>query len=157
MIKTGIGYDIHKLARGKKLFIGGVEVKSDFGSIGHSDGDVLIHAIVDSLLGASTLGDIGQFFPSEDVKWKDIHSLYFLEVVEKKIKSSGYKINHIDSVVILERPRLSDYIIKMRTNISSTLKIDISQISVKATTSDHLDSVGRSESIAAHAISTLEN
>ena len=156
MIKTGIGYDIHKLARGKKLFVGGVEVKSDFGSIGHSDGDALIHAIVDSLLGASTLGDIGQFFPSEDVKWKDIHSLYFLEVVEKKIKSSGYKINHIDSVVILEKPRLSDYIIKMRTNISSTLKIDISQISVKATTADYLDSVGRNEAIAAQAIATIE-
>tara|TARA_B110000438_G_scaffold5537_1_gene5519 strand:- start:785 stop:1258 length:474 start_codon:yes stop_codon:yes gene_type:complete len=156
MIKTGIGYDIHKLARGKKLFVGGVEVKSDFGSIGHSDGDALIHAIVDSLLGASTLGDIGQFFPSEDVKWKDIHSLYFLEVVEKKIKSSGYKINHIDSVVILEKPRLSDYIIKMRTNISSTLKIDISQISVKATTADYLDSVGKNEAIAAQAIATIE-
>ena len=156
MIKTGIGYDMHKLARGKKLFVGGVEVKSDFGSIGHSDGDALIHAIVDSLLGASTLGDIGQFFPSEDVKWKDIHSLYFLEVVEKKIKSSGYKINHIDSVVILEKPRLSDYIIKMRTNISSTLKIDISQISVKATTADYLDSVGKNEAIAAQAIATIE-
>ena len=156
MIKTGVGYDIHKLARGKKLFVGGVEVKSDFGSIGHSDGDALIHAIVDSLLGASTLGDIGQFFPSEDVKWKDIHSLYFLEVVEKKIKSSGYKINHIDSVVILEKPRLSDYIIKMRTNISSTLKIDISQISVKATTADYLDSVGKNEAIAAQAIATIE-
>ena len=156
MIKTGLGYDIHKLARGKKLFVGGVEVKSDFGSIGHSDGDALIHAIVDSLLGASTLGDIGQFFPSEDVKWKDIHSLYFLEVVEKKIKSSGYKINHIDSVVILEKPRLSDYIIKMRTNISSTLKIDISQISVKATTADYLDSVGKNEAIAAQAIATIE-
>lgn len=156
MIKTGIGYDIHKLASGKKLFVGGVEVKSDFGSIGHSDGDALIHAIVDSLLGASTLGDIGQFFPSEDVKWKDIHSLYFLEVVEKKIKSSGYKINHIDSVVILEKPRLSDYIIKMRTNISSTLKIDISQISVKATTADYLDSVGKNEAIAAQAIATIE-
>jgi 2-C-methyl-D-erythritol 2,4-cyclodiphosphate synthase len=156
MIKTGIGYDIHKLARGKKLFVGGVEVKCDFGSIGHSDGDALIHAIVDSLLGASTLGDIGQFFPSEDVKWKDIHSLYFLEVVEKKIKSSGYKINHIDSVVILEKPRLSDYIIKMRTNISSTLKIDISQISVKATTADYLDSVGKNEAIAAQAIATIE-
>ena len=156
MIKTGIGYDMHKLARGKKLFVGGVEVKSDFGSIGHSDGDALIHAIVDSLLGASTLGDIGQFFPSEDVKWKDIHSLYFLEVVEKKIKSSGYKINHIDSVVILEKPRLSDYIIKMRTNISSTLKIDVSQISVKATTADYLDSVGKNEAIAAQAIATIE-
>ena len=156
MIKTGIGYDIHKLASGKKLFVGGVEVKSDFGSIGHSDGDALIHAIVDSLLGASTLGDIGQFFPSEHIKWKDIHSLYFLEVVEKKIKSSGYKINHIDSVVILEKPRLSDYIIKMRTNISSTLKIDISQISVKATTADYLDSVGKNEAIAAQAIATIE-
>jgi|TARA_B100000929_G_C15189862_1_gene311856 2-C-methyl-D-erythritol 2,4-cyclodiphosphate synthase len=157
MIKTGIGYDIHKLASGNKLIVGGVEIKSDFGSIGHSDGDVLIHAIVDSLLGASSLGDIGQFFPSDDSKWKDIYSLYFLEVVEKKLQLSGYRINHIDSVVILEKPQLSNYITKMRTNISNTLKIDISQISVKATTADYLDSVGKNEAIAAQAITTLEN
>ena len=157
MIKTGIGYDIHKLASGNKLIVGGVEIKSDFGSIGHSDGDVLIHAIVDSLLGASSLGDIGQFFPSDDPKWKDIYSLYFLEVVEKKLQLSGYRINHIDSVVILEKPQLSNYITKMRTNISNTLKIDISQISVKATTADYLDSVGKNEAIAAQAITTLEN
>ena len=156
MIKTGIGYDIHKLALGKKLIVGGVEIKSDYGSIGHSDGDVLIHAIVDSLLGASSLGDIGQFFPSDDPKWKDIYSLYFLEVVEKKLQSSGYRINHIDSVVILENPKLLNYITKMRTHISNTLKIDISQISVKATTADYLDSIGKNEAIAAHAIATLE-
>ena len=157
MIKSGIGYDIHKLALGEKLIIGGVDIKSKFGSIGHSDGDVLIHAIVDSLLGASSLGDIGQFFPSEDEKWKDKNSLFFLEFVEKKLESSDYKINHIDSVIVLEKPKLSNYITQMRTNISNKLNIDISQISVKAKTADHLDSVGRSESIAAHAISTLEN
>ena len=157
MIKTGIGYDIHKLALGEKLIIGAVDINSEFGSIGHSDGAVLIHAIVDSLLGASSLGDIGQFFPSEDEKWKNINSLFFLEFVEKKLKSSDYKINHIDSVIVLEKPKLSNYIIQMRTNISNTLDIDLSQISIKATTADFLDSVGRNEAIAAHAISTLEN
>ena len=91
MIKSGIGYDIHKLALGEKLIIGGVKIKSELGSIGHSDGDVLIHAIVDSLLGALALGDIGQFFPSDDQKWKDKNSLFFLEFVNKKIHSSGYK------------------------------------------------------------------
>ena len=157
MIKSGIGYDIHKLALGEKLIIGGVKIKSELGSIGHSDGDVLIHAIVDSLLGALALGDIGQFFPSDDQKWKDKNSLFFLEFVSQKLESSDYKINHIDSIIVLEKPKLSNYINQMRTNISNKLNIDISQISVKATTADHLDSVGRSESIAAHAISTLEN
>ena len=157
MIKSGIGYDIHKLALGEKLIIGGVKIKSELGSIGHSDGDVLIHAIVDSLLGALALGDIGQFFPSDDKKWKDKNSLFFLEFVKKQIDSSGYKINHIDSIIVLEKPKLSNYITQMRTNISNKLNIDISQISVKATTADHLDSIGRGESIAAHAISTLEN
>ena len=157
MIKTGIGYDIHKLALGKKLSVGGVEIKSEFGSVGHSDGDVLIHAIVDSVLGALSMGDIGQLFPSDDEKWKNIHSLFFLEVVGKKLKSSDYKINHIDSVVILEKPKLSNYIPEMRTNISDTLKIDISQISIKATTADYQDSIGKNEAIAAQAIATLEN
>jgi len=157
MIKTGIGYDIHKLALGKKLKVGGVEIKSEFGSVGHSDGDVLIHAIVDSLLGASSLGDIGQLFPSDDEEWKDINSLFFLEVVGKKLRSSAFKINHIDSVIVLEKPKLSNYINEMRTNMSNKLKIDISQISVKATTADYLDSIGKNEAIAAHAIATLEN
>ena len=157
MIKTGIGYDIHKLALGKKLRVGGVEIKSEFGSVGDSDGDVLIHAIVDSLLGASSLGDIGQFFPSDDEEWKDINSLFFLEVVGKKLRSSAFKINHIDSVIVLEKPKLSNYINEMRTNMSNKLKIDISQISVKATTADYLDSIGKNEAIAAHAIATLEN
>ena len=105
MIKSGIGYDIHKLALGEKLIIGGVDIKSDLGSIGHSDGDVLIHAIVDSLLGASSLGDIGFFFPSEDEKWKDKNSLFFLEFVSQKLESSDYKINHIDSIIVLEKPK----------------------------------------------------
>ena len=157
MIKTGIGYDIHKLALGKKLRVGGVEIKSEFGSGGHSDGEVLIHAIVDSLLGASSLGDIGQFFPSDDEEWKDINSLFFLEVVGKKLRSSAFKINHIDSVIVLEKPKLSNYINEMRTNMSNKLKIDISQISIKATTADYLDSIGKNEAIAAHAIATLEN
>lgn len=157
MIKTGIGYDVHKLAMGRKLVIGGLEIPSEFGSIGHSDGDVLLHAIVDSMLGGSSLGDIGQHFSSEDNKWKDMDSMIFLENVTKKVKSAGFRINHIDSVIILQEPKLSEHIITMRSNIANTIKIDKSQISIKATTTDHIGNIGKGKAIAAQAITTLEN
>jgi len=157
MIKTGIGYDVHKLAMGRKLVIGGLEIPSEFGSIGHSDGDVLLHAIVDSMLGGSSLGDIGQHFSSEDNKWKDMDSMIFLENVTEKVKSAGFRINHIDSVIILQEPKLSGYIIKMRSNIANTIKIDKSQISIKATTTDHIGNIGKGNAIAAQAITTIEN
>ena len=157
MIKTGIGYDVHKLARGKKLVIGGLEIPSKFGSVGHSDGDVLLHAMVDSMLGGSSLGDIGQLFSSEDDKWKNASSMIFLENVSEKVKSAGFRINHIDSVVILQKPNLSQYIITMRSNIANTIKIDKSQISIKATTTDYIGDIGKGNAIAAQAITTLEN
>ena len=157
MIKTGIGYDIHKLAMGRKLVIGGLEIPSEFGSIGYSDGDVLLLAIVDSMLGGSSLGDIGQHFSSEDIKWKDMDSMIFLENVTKKVKSAGFRINHIDSVIILQEPKLSEHIITMRSNIANTIKIDKSQISIKATTTDYIGNIGKGNAIAAQAITTLEN
>jgi len=157
MIKTGIGYDVHKLAMGRKLVIGGLEIPSEFGSVGHSDGDVLLHAIVDSMLGGSSLGDIGQHFSSEDNKWKDMDSMIFLENVTKKVKSAGFRINHIDSVIVLQEPKLSEHIITMRSNIANTIKIDKSQISIKATTTDYIGNIGKGNAIASQAITTLEN
>ena len=157
MIKTGIGYDVHKLAMGRKLVIGGLEIPSEFGSVGHSDGDVLLHAIVDSMLGGSSLGDIGQLFSSDDNKWKDMNSMIFLENVTEKVKSAGFRINHIDSVIILQEPKLSGHIITMRSNIANTIKIDKSQISIKATTTDYIGNIGKGNAIAAQAITTLEN
>jgi len=157
MIKTGIGYDVHKLDLDSKLILGGVEIPSEFGSVGYSDGDVLIHAIVDSILGASSLGDIGQLFSSSDSKWKNANSMIFLQLTVEKVQLAGFKINHIDSVIILQEPKLSAYINKMRSNISDIIKVDISQISIKATTTDYMGYIGKGKAIAAQAIATLDN
>ena len=157
MIKTGIGYDVHKLDLDSKLILGGVEIPSEFGSVGYSDGDVLIHAIVDSILGASSLGDIGQLFSTSDSKWKNANSMIFLQLTVEKVQLAGFKINHIDSVIILQEPKLSAYINKMRSNISDIIKIDISQISIKATTTDYMGYIGKGKAIAAQAIATLDN
>ena len=157
MIKTGIGYDVHKLDLDSKLILGGVEIPSEFGSVGYSDGDVLIHAIVDSILGASSLGDIGQLFSSSDSKWKNANSMIFLQLTVEKVQLAGFKINHIDSVIILQEPKLSAYINKMRYNISETINVDISQISIKATTTDYMGYIGKGKAIAAQAIATLDN
>ena len=157
MIKTGIGYDVHKLDLDSKLILGGVEIPSEFGSVGYSDGDVLIHAIVDSILGACSLGDIGQHFSSSDSKWKNANSMIFLQLTVEKVQLAGFKINHIDSVIILQEPKLSVYINKMRSNISDTIKVDMSQISIKATTTDYMGYIGKGKAIAAQAIATLDN
>ena len=157
MIKTGIGYDVHKLDLDSKLILGGVEIPSEFGSVGYSDGDVLIHAIVDSILGACSLGDIGQLFSSSDSKWKNANSMIFLQLTVEKVQLAGFKINHIDSVIILQEPKLSAYINKMRSNISDTIKVDMSQISIKATTTDYMGYIGKGKAIAAQAIATLDN
>ena len=110
MIKTGIGYDVHQLAEGEKLILGGVEIPSEVGAVGHSDGDALLHAIVDALLGAAALGDIGQFFPSEDDQWKGADSLHFLIVAGENVRNAGFEINHIDSIIILQKPKLVGFI-----------------------------------------------
>ena len=110
MIKTGIGYDVHQLSEGEKLILGGVVIPSEIGAIGHSDGDALIHSIVDALLGAANLGDIGQLFPSEDDQWKDVDSLHFLNIVGEKVRGEEFEINHIDSIIVLQKPKLSGFI-----------------------------------------------
>ena len=142
MIKVGIGYDIHRLKEGKELFIGGTKIPSEFGSEGHSDGDALIHAIVDGLLGAAGLGDIGKYFPSDDDRWEGAASRLFLSDVHGKIKSAGYQINNIDSTIILAKPRLAQYTSDIINNLAKILEIDRSKLSVKATTTDGLGFIG---------------
>ena len=156
MVKTGIGFDAHQLKKGEKLVIGCVKIESPVGSVGHSDGDVLTHAIIDAILGAASLGDIGKFFPSEDIKWKNMDSSIFLSTIKKKLLKTSFIISHIDSVVILQQPKLKDYIDEMRKNISSILDIDIAQISIKATTTDYLGYIGKGKGIAAQSVVTLE-
>ena len=155
MIRTGIGYDVHQLAKGELLTIGGVDIPSSFGSVGHSDGDALIHAVVDALLGASALGDIGQFFPSNDDTWKGAPSSYFLADAVKRIREAGFEINNIDATIILQKPKLEEYIPQMKYNLAYSMQIDESKVSIKATTTDHLGFVGDSSGWAVQAITTL--
>ena len=156
MIKTGIGYDVHQLAEGEKLILGGVEIPSEVGAVGHSDGDALFHAIVDALLGAAALGDIGQFFPSEDDQWKGADSLHFLNVAGEKVRNAGFEINHIDSIIILQKPKLAGFIPEMKYKIAYTLQMDEGQVSIKATTTDHLGYIGEGKGIAAQVIVTIK-
>ena len=155
MIRTGIGYDVHPLAEGETLIIGGVEVPSSFGSVGHSDGDALIHAVVDALLGAAALGDIGQFFPSNDESWKGTPSTHFLADAVKRIRDAGFEINNVDATIILQKPKLAAHMQQMRYNLAYSMQIDESQVSVKATTTDHLGFVGDGSGWAVQAIATL--
>ena len=155
MVKTGIGYDVHPLAKGETLIIGGVKIDSPVGSVGHSDGDVLLHAIVDALLGAANLGDIGQHFPSSDERWKGKDSIHFLQHAVKLVHDEGFEIDHIDSTVILEEPKLADIIPEMSKKIANTLQIDESSVSVKATTTDKMGFIGRGEGVGAVAVATI--
>ena len=155
MIRTGIGYDIHKLEKGLSLYIGGVKIKSPFGSVGHSDGDALIHSIVDSLLGAAGLGDIGKYFPSEDKKFKNASSQIFLKKTNNLLSDNGFQISNLDSTIILQSPSLKEYISKIKINIAEMLKIDKKKVSIKAKTNDQLGLVCNSKGWAVIAISTI--
>ena len=153
-MRVGIGYDVHRLVEGRRLILGGVEVPFEKGLLGHSDGDVLLHAICDALLGAAGKGDIGRHFPDTDPEYKDILSLILLEKVKGLIKE--YRINNIDSIVIAQEPKLAPYLSKMKENIAKVLKIDKSKINIKATTTEGLGPMGRGEGIAAYAMISLE-
>ncbi|MFC1565500.1 2-C-methyl-D-erythritol 2,4-cyclodiphosphate synthase [Candidatus Neomarinimicrobiota bacterium] len=155
MIRTGIGYDAHQLAENRKLIIAGITIPNEKGSVGHSDGDALSHAVIDAVLGAACLGDLGDYFPSSDDKWKDANSLDLLSESIKRITSRGYTINNIDSVVIIQKPKLKTYILKIRENLAKTIEIPIDSISVKATTIDQLGAVGAGDGWAAQAIATI--
>ena len=152
MYRIGIGYDVHKLVEGRKCIIGGIEIPYEKGLLGHSDADVLLHAIMDSMLGALSLGDIGKYFPDNDSSYKNIDSRILLEKVYALIKAEGYIINNIDAVVICEQPKLKDHIDQMRSVIAKLLQTDIKNISVKATTTEKLGFEGRGEGIAAQAV-----
>ena len=147
--RVGNGLDVHMLKRGIPLIIGGIHIKSAYGSLGHSDGDVLLHSIVDALLGASALGDIGTFFPSNNQKWKNCQSKIFLDSVITKLNELGFVICNVDSTIILQTPCLNSHINIIRKNLSKLMKIDIDDISVKATTTDHLGFIGQKKGVVA--------
>ncbi len=155
-MRVGIGYDVHRLTSGRKLILGGVEIPFGTGLSGHSDADVLTHAIIDALLGAAGLRDIGKQFPPEDTRYKDISSLALLEEVNKLLKASGFKVGNIDAVVVAEQPKISPFIEDMRGRIARTLGIDVGQVMVKATTTEGLGFAGRAEGISAHAVALVE-
>ncbi|MFA7532943.1 MAG: 2-C-methyl-D-erythritol 2,4-cyclodiphosphate synthase [Tissierellaceae bacterium] len=155
-MRIGFGYDVHQLAENRKLIIGGVHIPYDKGLSGHSDADVLVHAIMDSILGALALGDIGKHFPDTDMKYKDISSIYLLSKVREIMDNSGYEIGNIDATIGAQRPKLSPYIDSMREIIGDTLKTASNNINVKATTTEHLGFVGREEGISAYAVCLLQ-
>ena len=156
--RIGNGYDIHKLVKDRELIIGGVKLQhpENLGLDGHSDADVLSHSIMDALLGALSLGDIGKYFPPSDSKWKDANSLLLLSKVIDLIRYEGWEINNIDSVIVAERPKIKPYVEIMKKNISDSLKIDQNFIGIKATTNEELGPEGREEGISCHSVALLE-
>lgn len=155
-MRVGSGYDVHRLVEGRKLILGGVEIPHSKGLLGHSDADVLLHAICDALLGAAALGDIGRHFPDSDCQYKDINSLLLLERVGQILKEESYAVINIDSTIVAQEPRLASYIDEMRANIAKTLGLAVKQVNVKATTTEQLGFEGRKEGISAQAVALIE-
>jgi len=155
-MRIGIGYDVHRLQSGRKLVLGGVIIPHPTGLLGHSDADVLSHAVGDALLGAAALGDLGQHFPDNDERFKDANSLDLLASISALLQQAGYKVINIDSVIVAQAPRLAPYIPSMRSNIAAALGISTEQVSVKATTTEKLGFEGRQEGISAQAIVLIE-
>lgn len=155
-MRAGFGYDVHKFALGRKLILGGVEIKHSRGLMGHSDADVLLHSICDALLGAAGLRDIGYYFPNTEPKWKNISSLILLSECSKLLKKKKFRIVNLDSTVLLEEPKISPYIDEMKKNICGTLKIKQSQLSIKSTTSERLGFIGRKQGCSAYTICSLK-
>ncbi len=155
-MRTGIGYDVHPLVKGRPLVIGGVNIPFKKGLDGYSDADVLVHAIMDALLGAAGLKDIGQQFPSGDPKYKGISSISLLEEVKRLVASRGYVIKNVDSVLVAQEPKIAPYMDEMRSKIAAALRIEEDQVMVKATTTDRLGMAGRGEGMAACAVALLE-
>lgn len=155
-MRIGMGYDVHRLSAGRKLIMGGVDIPYEKGLLGHSDADVLVHAIMDALLGAAALGDIGSHFPDTDPTYEGISSICLLEHVGKLLSDHGYKIGNIDATIIAQKPKMRPHIDQMRDNISNALKIRPEQVGVKATTEEGLGFTGSGEGISAHAVCLLE-
>ena len=155
-MRGGIGYDVHSLTPGRRLVLGGIDIPFDKGLSGWSDADVLTHAIIDALLGAAALGDIGSHFPPGEPQYKDISSLVLLKRVRDELAENGWQAGNVDATILAERPKLRGFIDQMRQQLSQTLGLNISQVSVKASTSDQLGFIGRGEGIAACAVATVE-
>ena len=156
-MRIGHGYDVHRLVEGRKLILGGVEIPWEKGLDGHSDADVLPHAVMDALLGAAAMGDIGKLFPDTDDRFLGICSMELLTEVGSRLRAAGYAVGNIDATVIAQRPKLAPYIDAMRKEIAERLQIDVSRVSVKATTEEHLGFTGSGDGIAAHAVCLLED
>lgn len=154
-MRIGQGYDVHRLVAGRRLILGGVEIENPIGLLGHSDADVLVHAIMDALLGAAALGDIGKLFPDSSPEYEGADSIELLKAVGALLAEKGYSVGNIDSTVVAQRPKLAPYIEKMRERIAVALNIDISQVSVKATTEERLGFTGAGEGIAAQAVALI--
>lgn len=155
-MRVGQSTDIHQLAEGRKLILGGVEIEHTKGLVGHSDADALTHAVAEAILGALALGDLGKWFPDTDDKWKGVSSLLILEEVAKMMEEKGYKIGNVDSLIMIEKPKMAPHIEKMRENFAKVLHCDISQVSVKATRGEKMGFVGREEGVQAFAVVLLE-
>lgn len=156
MLRIGNGYDVHKLVEGRKLILGGIEIPHAKGVLGHSDGDVLIHAIMDAMLGALALGDIGQHFPDTDMKYENIDSTILLTRVKELIAERGYKIINLDSIIVLQKPKVKPYIEDMRKRVAEVLEIDIEQVSIKATTEEKLGFTGDESGVKSYCVVLLE-
>lgn len=154
-MRVGIGYDVHKLVEGRKLILGGVEIPYEKGLLGHSDADVIVHAIMDALLGAAALGDIGQHFPDTDPAYSGISSMILLKKTGELLSGHGYAVGNIDSIIIAQQPKMMPHLDAMRRNVADALGIDTGQVSIKATTEEHLGFTGRGEGIAAQAVCML--
>jgi 2-C-methyl-D-erythritol 2,4-cyclodiphosphate synthase len=156
MTRFGMGYDVHQLTENRKLIIGGVEIPFEKGLLGHSDADVLLHAIADALLGAAALGDIGKHFPDTDDRYKGISSIILLEHVGKLLNEKGYSVGNVDATIVAQRPKMLPHIQQMRENIAKALNVDVDRINVKATTEEHLGFTGNGQGISSYAVAGIE-
>ena len=156
-MRIGHGYDVHKLVEGRDLIIGGVKIEHSLGLLGHSDADVLLHAVSDALLGAAGLGDIGKHFPDTDPQYKGADSLKLLQIVAQRVQEAGYRVSNIDVTMIAQRPKLRPHIAQMEQNIASAVGVDVSRVNVKATTEEHLGFTGDGSGMSCHAVCLLEN
>ena len=154
-MRIGQGYDVHRLVEGRKLILGGVEIPYEFGLLGHSDADVLTNAIIDALLGAAGMGDIGHHFPDTDPKYAGADSMKLLEAVMEKLKSAGWKVGNVDSTIVAQRPKLAPYLSLMQQNLADAMGVQLNQINIKATTEEKLGFTGSGEGMAAHAVALL--
>jgi 2-C-methyl-D-erythritol 2,4-cyclodiphosphate synthase len=154
-LRVGCGYDVHRLAEGRKLFLGGLEIPFSRGLLGHSDADVVLHALCDALLGAASAGDIGMHFPDDDPQFKDISSLVLLERTHDVVREKGFQVENVDMTILAEKPKVAPFIPAMKKRIAQTLNVDIDRVSIKATTTEGLGFIGRREGIAAFAVASL--